>query len=50
MILKLLINRKKELVDKVENFCFGLKSYIRDIKIAKRMILTAKVYCKVDIV
>ena len=35
MILKSLINRKNELVDKIENFCFGLKSYIRDVKIAK---------------
>ena len=36
MILKSMISRKNELVEKIENFCFGLKNYIRDIKIAKR--------------
>ena len=35
MILKSLMKRKNELVDKVEFFFFGLKSYIRDVKIAK---------------
>ena len=35
MIIKSLFSRKIELVDKVENFCIGIKSYIRDIKIAK---------------
>lgn len=35
MIIKSLISRTNELVDKIENFCFGLKSYIRDVKIAK---------------
>ena len=35
MILKSMISRKNELVEKIENFCFGLKNYIRDIKIAK---------------
>ena len=35
MIIKSLISRKIELVDKVENFCIGLKSYIRDVKTAK---------------
>ncbi len=35
MIVKPLISRKNELVNKIENFFYGLKSYIRDIKIAK---------------
>ena len=35
MVLKSLISRKNELVNKIKIFCFGLKSYIRDIKIAK---------------
>ena len=35
MIIKSLLSRINELVDEIENFCFGLKSYIRDIKIAK---------------
>tara|TARA_Y100000591_G_scaffold152072_1_gene130811 strand:- start:205 stop:591 length:387 start_codon:yes stop_codon:yes gene_type:complete len=35
MFIKSLFSRKDELVDKIENFCFGLKSYIRDVKIAK---------------
>ena len=35
MIIKSLISRKIRLVDKVENFCIGLKSYIRDVKTAK---------------
>ena len=35
MIIKSLFSRKIELVDKIENFCIGLKSYIRDVKTAK---------------
>ena len=35
MIIKPFFSRKIELVDKVENFFIGIKSYIRDIKIAK---------------
>ena len=34
MIIKSLFSRKNELVDEIENFCFGLKNYIKDIKIA----------------
>ena len=35
MILNSLISRKNELVEKIENIFIGLKSYIRDVKIAK---------------
>ena len=35
MFIKSSFSRKDELADKIENFCFGLKSYIRDVKIAK---------------
>ena len=35
MIIKPFFSRKIELVDKVENFFIGIKSYIIDIKIAK---------------